>query len=69
MARQGKLKRHDGSEANAMAAKTSVNASLPSLHDKRYPYLTLRSPSNLGGNTCKACPQTAVGGVSDPQVK
>ena len=49
MARQGKLKRHDGSEANAMAAKTSVKASLPSLHDKRYPSLTLRSPSDFGG--------------------
>ena len=51
MARQGKLKRHDGSEANKMAAKTSVKTSLPS-HDKRYPSLTLRSPSALGGNTC-----------------
>ena len=29
MARQGKLKRHDSSEANAMAAKTSVKALLP----------------------------------------
>ena len=37
MARLGKLKRHDGSEANAMAAKTSVKASLLSLHDKQYP--------------------------------
>ena len=27
MARQGKLKRHDGSEVNARAAKTSVKAS------------------------------------------
>ena len=34
MVRQGELKRHDGSEMNAMAAKTSVNASLPSFHDK-----------------------------------
>ena len=39
MARQRKLKRHDGSWVNAMAAKTSVNALLPSLHDK--PYLSL----------------------------
>ena len=34
MARQGKWKRHNGSEVNAMAAKMSVQASLPSLHDK-----------------------------------
>ena len=33
--RQGKLKRPDVSEVNAMAAKTSVKASLPNLHDKR----------------------------------
>ena len=38
---QGKLKRHDGSEVNAMAAKTSVNASLPSVPDKTYPSLGL----------------------------
>ena len=30
---QGKLKHHDDSEMNAMAAKMSVKASLPSLHD------------------------------------
>ena len=48
MAKQGKLKRYDGSEAKAMAVKTSVTASLQSLHDKRYPSLTLCSPSNLG---------------------
>ena len=41
MARQGKLKRLDGSETNAMAAKTSVKASLPNLPNKRYPSLTL----------------------------
>ena len=29
LVRQGNLKRHDGSEVNAMAAKTSVKASLP----------------------------------------
>ena len=39
MARQGKLKRHNGSEVNVMAAKTSVKVSLPSLHDKPYPSL------------------------------
>ena len=42
LARQGKLKRHDGSEdqVNAMAAKTSVNkALLSNLHDKSYPSL------------------------------
>ena len=40
--RQGKLKRHDCSEdqVNAMAAKMSVEASLPSLHNKSYPSLT-----------------------------
>ena len=47
MARRGKFKRHDGSEANAIAAKTSVKASLPSLHDKWYLFLTLRSRSDL----------------------
>ena len=43
LASQEKLKCHDGSEdqVNAMAAKTSVMASLPSLHDKPYPYLGL----------------------------
>ena len=41
LARQGKLKRHDGSEVNAMAAKTSVKTLLPSLHDMSYPYLQL----------------------------
>ena len=44
IARQGKLKHHDGSEVNAMAAKTSVNASLPSFHDKPYPSLGLCIP-------------------------
>ena len=44
MARQGKLKRQNDSEVNAMAAKTSVNASLPSLHDKPYPSLGLCVP-------------------------
>ena len=34
MARQGKLKRQDGSGVNAIAAKTSVNVSLSSFHDK-----------------------------------
>ena len=49
LARQEKLKRHDGSEdqVNAIAAETSVKASLPSLHDKPYPFL--RSPSDLEG--------------------
>ena len=47
MARQGKLKRHDGSEMNAMAAKTSVKASLPSLHDKSYPSLGLCFPQAI----------------------
>ena len=51
MARIGKLKRHDGSEVNAMDAKTSVEASLSIFPHKRYPSLTLRSPSDLGGNT------------------
>ena len=41
LARQGKLKRHDGSEVNAMAVKTSVKVSLPSLHDKPYQSLGL----------------------------
>ena len=41
MAKQGKLKRDGGSGVNAMAAKTSVNASLPSLHVKPYPSLRL----------------------------
>ena len=36
MARQGKLKCYDVSEANAMVENTSVNASLLSLHDKPY---------------------------------
>ena len=41
LARQGKLKCNDGSEdqVNAMAAKTSVKASFPCLHDKPYPSL------------------------------
>ena len=52
MARQGKLKRHDGSEANAMAAKMSVKASLLSLHDKRYPYLTAFVKRSWRKNTC-----------------
>ena len=47
MARQGKLKRHDGSEVNAMAAKMSVNASLPSLHDKSYSPLGLCVPQAI----------------------
>ena len=33
MVRQGKLKHHDGSEVNEMAAKRSVNTSLQSLRD------------------------------------
>ena len=41
---QGKLKHCDGSEVNAMAEKTSVKASLPSLHDKQYPSLELYIP-------------------------
>ena len=50
LARQGKLKRHLDSEVNAVAAKTSVKALLPSLHDKPVPILrTLRSASHLGG--------------------
>ena len=52
MARQGKFKCHDGSKANAIAVKTSVKVSLPSLHDKWYLSLTLCSPSDLGGNSC-----------------
>ena len=51
MVRKGKLKHHDSSEVNAMDAKTSVEASLSIFHDKRYPSMTLRSPSDLGGNT------------------
>ena len=47
MARKGKLKSHDGSEVNAMAAKTSVKASLPSLHDKSYPSLGLCVPQAI----------------------
>ena len=47
MARQGKLKRHDGSEVNAMALKTSFNASLPSLHDKPYSSLVLCIPQAI----------------------
>ena len=49
LARQGKLKRHDGSEyqVNAMAAKTSLKASLPSLHDKPYPSLGLYVPQAI----------------------
>ena len=41
-ARQGKLKRPNGSEVNAMAVKTSIKVSLPSLHDKTYPSIGLR---------------------------
>ena len=41
LARQGKLKRHDGLEVNTMAGKISVKASLPSLHDKPYTSLGL----------------------------
>ena len=53
MARQGKLKHHDGSEVNAMAAKTSVKTSLPNLHNKQYiPILDFAFPSDLGGNPC-----------------
>ena len=46
LARQGKLKRHNGSEhqVNAIAAKTSVKALLPSLHNKSYPSLGLAFP-------------------------
>ena len=36
MVSQEKLKRRGGSKVNTMAAKTSVKASLPSLHDKSY---------------------------------
>ena len=48
--RQRKFKRHNGSEVNAMATKTSVKALLPRLHNKLYPSLGLHSPSDLGGN-------------------
>ena len=41
MVRKGKLKRHNASEANAIAANVSVKASLPSLQDKPYPSLEL----------------------------
>ena len=41
MATQGNLKRHDGSEANAMAAKMNVKALLQCLNDKLYPSLGL----------------------------
>ena len=51
MARQGKLKHHDGSEVNAMTAKTSVKASLPSLHDKPYPSLGLCVPQAISKET------------------
>ena len=39
LAKQEKLKCHDGSEdqVNAVAVKTSVKVSLPSLHDKPHP--------------------------------
>ena len=47
MARQGKLKCHDGSEVNAMAAKTSVKVSLPNLHDMMYPSLGLCVPQAI----------------------
>ena len=47
MARQGKLKRHDSSEVNAMDAKMSVKSSLPSLHDKPYPSLGLCVPQAI----------------------
>ena len=45
--RQRKLKRYDGSGVNAMAAKTSVNASLPRLDDKFYPTLGLFVPQAI----------------------
>ena len=44
LARQGG---HDGSEVNANAAKTSVKASLPSLHEKSYPSLGLCVPQAI----------------------
>ena len=44
MTRKGKLKCHDGSEVNAMATITSVNASLQILHDKQYLSLELCAP-------------------------
>ena len=47
MARQRKLKRHDGSKVNAMAAKTSVKVSLPSLHDMMYPSVGLCVPQAI----------------------
>ena len=47
MAGHGKYKRHDDSEVNAMAAKTNVNASLASLHDKPYPSLGLCVPQAI----------------------
>ena len=47
LARQGKLKRHLDSEVNAVAAKTSVKASLPSLHDKPYQSLGLCVPQAI----------------------
>ena len=47
MARQGKFKGHDGSEVNAMTAKTSIKASLPNLHDKPYPSLGLCVPQAI----------------------
>ena len=47
MTGQGKLKRHNGSEVNAMSAKTSVKASLPSFHNKSYPSLGLCVPQAI----------------------
>ena len=48
LARQGKLKRLDGSEVNAMAVKTSVKASFPKTSAKASLPRTLRSRSDLG---------------------
>ena len=49
LGRQGKLKRNAISEyqLNAMVAKTSVKASLPSLHNKPYPSSGLCVPQAI----------------------
>ena len=47
LARQGKLKCHYSSEVNAMAAKMSVKASLPSFHNKSYTTLGLCIPQAI----------------------
>ena len=52
MARQKKLKCHDGLGTSAVVVKMSFNSSLPCLHDKLYPSLRLHSPSDLGMSTC-----------------